>query len=318
MTKLSADAGSGDEPFSPRGGEERPPCQPPANFREEVRLFDERARVSRWDGPRYRLTYRTIGQGPALVIVPGMASTYRIYALLANRLSDRFKTIVYEYPADEADDRAELAKISHKDLADDLLGLLDHCHLGRAFLVGISFGSTVMMRALYRRPRQFPRAAILAGFARRRLAILERLALQLGALVPGTCERLPWRRAVLSYNSKLEFPSVIADRFPFYLEQNGLTPIRSLAHRARMLADLDLRPILAAITPELLIIHGNDDRIVPRRDFDLLKAALPSAETMILPNAGHQLQLTHAELVARLLGDWFLPCRQEGRAEPVT
>jgi len=133
------------------------------------------------------------------------------------------------------------------------------------------------------------------------------MALQLARHVPGTARRLPFRRAVLTYNSKLEFPRVIEDRFPFYLEQNGMTPIRSLAHRIGTLVGLDLRPILPEITSEVLLIQGNEDRIVPRRDFDLLKAAIPSAETMILPTVGHQVQLTHAELLARLLGDWFLP-----------
>jgi pimeloyl-ACP methyl ester carboxylesterase len=307
MTKLSADASSGDAPSSPPLGGERTPCPAPADFRHEVSVYDARARVGRWKGPRYRLTYRTLGQGPPLLLVPGMASTYRIYALLLNRLSERFQTIVYDYPGDQAGDRAKLAEISHQDLVSDLFGLLDHLKIARAFPVGISFGSTVVLRALYRRSHPFPRAAILGGFSHRRLAVLERLAVQLAKLVPGTCQRLPLRRAVLTYNSKLEFPSVIEDRFPFYLEQNGLTPIRSLAHRASMLAGLDLRPILPAITGELLLIQGNEDRIVPRRDFDALKSGLPGAESMILPTAGHQLQLTHAELLARLLGDWFLP-----------
>jgi len=313
MTKLTADAGSGSA--SPPVAGERPPCAGPADFRQELSLYDAQARVDRWDRPRYRMTYRTLGQGPPLLIVPGIASTYRIYALLLNRLSERFTTILYEYPGDQADDSANLTKITHEDLVNDLFGLLGHLNISRAFLFGISFGSTIVLRALHRRPRQFPRAAILGGFSHRRLAVLERLALQLARHVPGTARRLPLRRAVLTYNSKLEFPRNIEDRFPIYLEQNALTPIRSLAHRIGMLVDLDLRSILPDITSEVLLIQGNEDRIVPRRDFDLLKSALPTAETMILPTVGHQVPLTHGELLARLLGDWFLPCPPQGCPE---
>ncbi len=310
MTKLIADLSSGDPP--PPVAPERPPCPAPADFRLELSRYDAQARVDWFDCPRYRMTYRTLGNGPPLVVVPGIASTYRIYSLLLNRLRENFTTILYEYPGDQPTDRANLAEITHDDLVNDLFGLLGHLNISRAFLFGVSFGSTIVLRASHRKPRQFPRAAIQGGFAHRRFALLERMALQLARIVPGTCRRLPLRRAVLTYNSKLEFPRIIEDRFPFYLEQNGLTPIRSLAHRIGMLAHLDLRPILPDISSELLQIHGNEDRIVPRRDFDLLKSALPTAETMILPTVGHQVPLTHAELLARLLSDWFLPCPPQG------
>ena len=62
-------------------------------------------------------------------------------------------------------------------------------------------------------------------------------------------QRLPLRRPILTYNNKPEFPALLEDRWTFYLEQNGLTPISALAHRVKLLTDLDLRPILAAIPP---------------------------------------------------------------------
>ena len=62
----------------------------------------------------------------------------------------------------------------------------------------------------------------------------------------------------------------------------------------------------------MLLIQGREDRIVPRRDFDLLESALPKAHGMIVPTAGHILHLTHAELLAQLIGDWLLPCAPEG------
>ncbi len=76
----------------------------------------------------------------------------------------------------------------------------------------------------------------------------ERLALRLGRLVPGNVARLPLRRPILTYNSKAEFPALLEDRWSFYLEENGLTPIKSLAHRVTLLTDLDLRPILGRDT----------------------------------------------------------------------
>ena len=36
-------------------------------------------------------------------------------------------------------------------------------------------------------------------------------------------------------------------------------------------------------------------------------SALRAADSVILPTVGHHAQLTHAELLARLIGEWFLP-----------
>ena len=223
------------------------------------------------------MTYRVLGQGPPLILIPGIASTYRGYALTLNRLSERFRTILYDYPGEHPDDGARLRRISHEHLVDDLFGLIEHLNLGRVFLVGLSFGSTITLRALHREPRRFPKAVVQGAFAHRRFTPAERLALVLGRLVPGTTSRLPLRKAVLTYNNKTEFPAILADRWLYYLEENGLTPIASLAHRVDLLTRLDLRPILPAIPTEILLLQGNEDRIVPRRSFEELQGALPKA-----------------------------------------
>jgi pimeloyl-ACP methyl ester carboxylesterase len=258
------------------------------------------------------MTYRVLGDGPPLILVPGIASTYRAYALTLNLLSERSRTVVYDYPGEGRGDGARLGRITHEDLVDDVFGLIDHLNIGRAFLFGLSFGSTVTLRALHREPRRFPRAVVQGAFARRRFSPAERVALRLGRWVPGTTSRLPLRRAVLTYNSKQQFPDVIADRWPYYVEQNGLTPIGPLAHRLDLLARLDLRPLLPSIPTELLVLQGNEDRIVTRASYDELCGAIPNAHGVIMPLVGHQPHFTHAEGLARAITDWCLPCAPGG------
>lgn len=283
-------------------------CQPPADLCKEVRQYDEHAAVGTWSGPRYRMIHRTLGQGPTLIWLPGIASTYRTYALVLNRLAEVFRTIQYEYPGDRPDDGARLGRITHDHLVDDLIGLMDHLGVGRAYLAGISFGSTIALKALECAPDRFSRAVVQGAFAHRRFTAAERLALFLGRRVPGTAARLPLRQTILAYNSKMDFPRTIEDRWPFYLEENGQTPIRALAHRSSLVARLDLRPSLARINAEILLVQGRDDRIVPHRYFEELRAALPRSESVVMPTVGHIPHITHAESLASLIGDWLLPC----------
>jgi pimeloyl-ACP methyl ester carboxylesterase len=277
-----------------------------------VDRYDRSARFGVWDGPRYRMTYRVLGQGPPLLLIPGIAATYRGYALTLNKLSERFRTVVYDYPGENPGDRARLGRITHEHLVDDVFGLIDHLAIGRAFLVGLSFGSTVTLAALHREPRRFPKAVVQGAFARRRFSRAERLALALGRILPGTTSRLPLRRTILSYNSKSHFPAILADRWAYYLEQNGLTPIAPLAHRLDLVGRLDLRPILPTITTEVLLLQGNEDRIVPPSHFEELRTGLPRAEAVVMPMVGHQPHYTHAEALAQVIGDWLLPCAPGG------
>ena len=124
--------------------------------------------------------------------------------------------------------------------------------------------------------------------------------------------RLPLRRAVLSYNSKGHFPQILADRWSYYLEQNGLTPIAPLSHRLDLVARLDLRPILAEIPTEVLLLQGNEDRIIARRHFDELRAGLGHATAVVMPLVGHQPHYTHAEALAGAIADFLLPCAPGG------
>lgn len=303
-SEMNATPGATDSP---------PTCRPPAKARVELAKYDRAAEVGTWNGPRYRMTYRTLGQGPPLIWVPGIATTYRSYAMVLNLLSERFQTIQYSYPGD-APDGARLGRISHEDLAADLFGLIDHLGLGRVYLAGLSFGSTVALKALAREPRRFPRAVLQGAFAHRRFTIAERAALFIGRRFPGTLAQLPMHEAVLSYNCRSDFPALIGDRWDFHLEQHRLTPIRALAHRAALLTRLDLRPILPTIATDVLLIQGREDRVVPASHLEVLRAGLPRVETAVMPTVGHIPHMTHVDSFARLIGDWLLPCAPEGCA----
>ncbi len=290
----------------------RQKCPAPANFAMAIADYDKAARVEQWAGPRYRMTYRVLGEGPPLIVSQGIAATYRGYALMLNLLSSKFQTIIYDYPGENHGDGAKLSKISHDDLVDDVFGLIDHLNIGRSFLFGPSFGSTIVLKTLAREPRRFPKAAIQGAFAHRPLSFAERAALRFGRLLPGTASRLPLRNKTLTWNNKIHFPEEIRDRWEIYVEQNGLTPIAPMAARLDLLGRLDLRPTLSKILNEVLILQGNEDRIVRRKHYDELVVALPNAKGVIMPMVGHQPHYTHAEGMAQALNDFFLPCAPGG------
>ena len=82
--------------------------------------------------------------------------------------------MLFRSPGENPGDGAALRRITHEHLVDDLFGLIEHLRIGRAFLVGLSFGSTIALKALHRELRRFPRSAVQGGFAHRVSSTAER------------------------------------------------------------------------------------------------------------------------------------------------
>jgi len=82
------------------------------------------------------------------------------------------------------------------------------------------------------------------------------------------------------------------------LEQGTNSLIDGLEYLARV----DLRDALPAITTPCLIIHGRQDRIVPRQAAQFLVSKLPVSDVELVPSAGHSLiEQRGKELIYRIL-----------------
>src|SRR5207249_1225207 len=80
------------------------------------------------DTGRYRCPYFSWGQGPPLVMVPGLSDQALSFVMLGALLAPEFRCISYDLPSGR-DDGARLGSYRHADLVDDLFALLDHLSL---------------------------------------------------------------------------------------------------------------------------------------------------------------------------------------------
>src|SRR5437868_8176291 len=87
----------------------------------------------------YNAQYREWGDGPPLVLVPGLAGGYELLGPLARVLSSHFRVISYQLRGED-DCFALRRPFSLADLAHDLAEFLDwHC-LESPVVMGVSFG----------------------------------------------------------------------------------------------------------------------------------------------------------------------------------
>lgn len=300
--RLALNLADAVKPCSFAAGEtdEAPECSASLVLSACRERYDREAIRGVVDTGRYRLPYRVWGRGPALVIVPGLCDDAVGLVLPIARLSESYCCIAYDMPTGQGDG-ARLANHSHDDLVDDLFALVDHLRLSSAILFGVSFGTTVAMRALARDPQRFPIGMLQGGFAHRPLARAEVLLAHFARYWPGPLHKLPFWKRTIERLQKPEFESIEPARWPFFLEHNGSPPIAAVAHRALLLNRLDLRPLLPTIRQPVMLIDGDRDPIVPRWCGEELRKGLPNVAVAEIEKCGHLPQFTHPEVMCEVI-----------------
>jgi len=273
---------------------------------EALDRWRQEAVAGGFETPHYHCRYFIWGRGQPLLFVHGISDQARCFVPLIAHLADSFRCIAYELP-NGAGDYARLDSLRHSDQVTDLLALLDHLQCGQACLYGASFGSTVVLAALHAQPRRFLRAVVQSGFAHRKLAPAEKALVSLARYWPGPMRRLPFRNRLQRRADAAAFAAAPPEVWEFQRANTSDRPVRAFAQRARMIAQLDLRPHLPDITHPVLLITGDRDSTIAQAGIEELMNGLPHADRLEFSNCGHYPHYTHAAGVAEALRRFLLP-----------
>jgi 3-oxoadipate enol-lactonase len=277
----------------------------PAHF-EPLPLAEARARFQReavrgvCDTGRYRCPYFVWGRGPALVCIPGLVDDAEAFLRPLALLSRHFRCVAYDWPGGRGD-CAHWPTYRHRDLVADLMVLLDHLQIEKAVVMGYSFGSTVALAALHAHPSRLPRGVLLSGFAHRTLAPAEQMLSVLGRWLPGTMAQLPLRSRVLKATQHWGFAQTDPAVWDYYLQRTGQFSLASVAYRACLLHQVDLRQLLPRIHQPVLLLCGDADPLVNKKCEMELLTGLNQVVRVELPHCGHYALYTHPELIAETI-----------------
>ncbi|MBN2148329.1 MAG: alpha/beta hydrolase [Anaerolineales bacterium] len=241
---------------------------------------------------------KVMGQGePVFVLVHGFGASLYSWHAVMEQFSQIGTVIAYDRPAFGLTERP-LSWEGQNPYSPEaqvalLIGLLDHFGAQQAILVGNSAGGTVAMQTTLAYPE---RVAAL---------ILVDPAVYAGGGTPG------WVRPLLGTPQMRHLGPLVARqiqaRGPELIEMAWHDPTRlspetlelynkplQAENWDRALWELTLasRPSglaerLSELTLPLLVVTGDDDRIVPTADSIRLAGELPDAELVVIPNAGH-------------------------------
>ncbi|HYI20480.1 MAG TPA: alpha/beta hydrolase [Solirubrobacteraceae bacterium] len=232
-----------------------------------------------------RIAYRLEGRGPPLVLLHGAVSDSRSWRPQIEGLAGAFTVVAWDAPGSgRSPDPAP--PFGTDEWAGALAGLLDALSLGPAHVVGLSWGATIALALAAARPDRVASLVLAGGYAGwkgslppEECAARLAMALETAALPPAELADL-WLPSLVSDDAAparvAELRAVVEDAHP-----------EGLRLMARSLAETDLRPALGQIDVPVLLLWGGRDVRSPLAVAEALRRAMPHAELVVIPGAGH-------------------------------
>jgi len=212
---------------------------------------------------------------------------------LARELAKHHQVLSYQLRGED-DCFALRQRFGFGDLVDDLAELLDWFGLERPALMGVSFGGVLSLDLALRRPGRV-QALVLQGVGPRfEPGLLQQIAGAVLSRYP-----LPPDNAFFNQFFNLFFggrpePGPLVE---FVTRQCWHTDQGVMAHRFRMVEQLDFTHRLAGATTPTLLLAGDRDLLVSTQGLRELTRKMPSSRAVSLPGCGHLAFVTHPERI---------------------
>lgn len=239
-----------------------------------------------------RLT--TAGNGRAVVLVPGMNGSGRLFYSQIPRLERSFRTSTYSL-RDDAESVAELAA----DLSRIVEGAAPE---GRAIVVGESFGGAVALTFALEYPERVAALVILNSFPYFAPQARLRLALAGLSVVPWGAMSIVRRLTAFRLHSRHTHRREIRQ----FIRMTGDATEQGYVNRLRLLRRFDVRHRLADISAPTLFLASELDHLVPSVDQARYMAErVPQSSMRILEGHGHICLIAPDLDLHQILTEWL-------------
>ena len=256
------------------------------------------------------IEYEVHGNGPTLLLVPGLGFGPWGFFKQVPALSRRFRTVTFGLsdPHDPDHGITELAR--------GAAALLDRLGTGRAHVLGTSLGGFVAQELALARPDLVDRLVLIStsyggrGGERMSARVLAAM-FGVGSFSPEGAVRRGLKAATSArYRAEHpdEFDRIVRARLAFS------PSLPSYLRQARAGANFDASGRVRDIDAATLVIHGSDDRLVPVANARALARAVPRSRLRVLDGAGHLVFIEEAEEVNEGVASFLLGVEEEGVA----
>jgi 3-oxoadipate enol-lactonase len=249
---------------------------------------------------------------PAVVLVMGLGYPAAMWWRQVPVLAERHRVIVLDNRGAGRTGDVVGAPYSVPLMAADVLAVLDAAGERRAHVVGISMGGMIAQELALGHPERVISLVLLATHPGAAHATFRPEATALLQSRAGWTPReaaeaaIPFNYATTTPRAAMEEDWAV--RLPL-----ATTPAGYLAQLMGTMSWSSLDR-LAGLEPPVLVVHGEDDALIPVENGRLVAAAVPGAELVELPDANHVLTTDRTEAVNELVLGWIT--RHDGINHP--
>jgi len=264
-----------------------------------------------------RVTFRTAGEGPVLLLIHGMAGSATTWKQVTPRLTERFTVVAPDLLGHGRSDktRGDYSVGAFASTLRDLLVALGHDH---ATVVGQSLGGGVAMQFSYQYPERCERLVLVGsgGLGREVNPVLRYLSLPGSETVLMLACAAPVRSAIatigeLAARIGLRPAPVVAELWRSYTSLGDdatrkafLRTLRTVVDPRGQAVSASNRLHLAAEVPTL-IVWGDADPIIPMDHAFAAHEAIPGSQLEIFEGVGHYPHCEEPDRFVDVLTEFF-------------
>jgi pimeloyl-ACP methyl ester carboxylesterase len=235
-----------------------------------------------------QLYWESTGDGPPVLLVMGLGLSGGAWWRTVDALSRDFRVITFDNRG-VGRSRGLTPAYTTEALADDAAAVLDGLEIAEANVYGLSLGGMVAQQLALRHPRRV-RSLVLGattpGGRRARIADEEVMEFFRGRAQLSR-EEAAW--ASVPYNYGRRCRDQHADRIAEDIRHRLAYNFDEAAYQAQLMAATfhNTANRLRRIGVPALVVHGEDDRVVPVDNAHLMADRLPHRDLHLLPGTGH-------------------------------
>jgi pimeloyl-ACP methyl ester carboxylesterase len=261
---------------------------------------------------QHRWFFLDEGQGPDLLLLHGLGASSFSWRDNLAPLSRHFRVLAPDLPGHGSSPAPLTADYRPEALAQGVLEFMDRRGLAEVAVAGNSLGGGLALLLARDHPQRVTALILLApAVALTRIPWifyplrLPGLGLLAAALMGPWIIPLALRLAYHRWDRIT--PQVVAGYAAPFRDLRRRLALRRLCRQARLQPLEEIEAWLKSVRQPTLIIWGQKDRILPVAQAHWLKARLPQAELVLLPQVGHAPQEEAPEEVNKIIIDFLAP-----------